>query len=118
MQSEGREVTCANQVKQVQHTRKSKTAYSDVTSEISQLLQAKRVLWWKLGAKRETGLSKFTNSSNGRLCRKLSSETNTWAILRPAGRKTLGLWSMGTEREGGRETEEQGNEIKKKKDMK
>lgn len=50
-------------------------------------------------------MSKFTNRARSRLCKRLSGETNSEATRRPAQRKRLGLWSMGTEREGGRERE-------------
>jgi len=44
------------------------------------------------------------------LCRRPSGETNTRAIQRPAQRKTLGLWSMGTERQAGRDGEHRDRE--------
>lgn len=47
-------------------------------------------------------MSKFTNRVRSCPCRKLSAETNCEATHRPAQRKRLGLWSMGTEREVGR----------------
>lgn len=45
---------------------------------------------------------------SSRLCRKLSVETNTQAMQRPAQRKRFGPWSMGTE-------EEQRNEMREGK---
>lgn len=55
-------------------------------------------------------MSKFTNRVRSCPCRKLSAETNCEATHRPAQRKRLGLWSMGTEREGGTEGEERETE--------
>lgn len=61
-------------------------------------------------------MSKFTNRARSWLCRRLSGETNSEATQRPTRRKRLGLWSMGTEREGGRERGR--NETGKKQDVK
>lgn len=47
-------------------------------------------------------MSKFTNRARRRY-RRLSGETSSEETRGPAQRKRLGLWSMGTEREGGTE---------------
>lgn len=57
-------------------------------------------------------MSKFTNRVRSR---RVSGETNSEATQRPAQRKRLGLWSMGTEREGGTEGEKRDREKTRRK---
>lgn len=53
---------------------------------------------------------KFTNRARSRLRRRVSGEANSEATQRPAQRKRLALWSMGTERDDGTEGEKRQGE--------